>query len=378
MFLELHDLWKRYRNQKAPAIRGVTLKIDSKRITALAGESGSGKTTLLRLIAGFERPDRGTILRNGEPFVAPGVFLPPQKRSVAMIFQDLALFPHLTVRQNVAFAITDAPRRERLRRAEALVDSVGLAGYARKYPHELSGGQRQRVALARALASDADTILMDEPFSNLDPELKWRMIAEVRDLLEAAGRTVVFVTHDKEEAFALADDIAVIKEGRLLQFGEAREVYRSPVSHAVARFFGRVNRIPAGACRSDRREVSEVLLVRPEHCRIEPQNGAPAGCGGSQTAGDGAPRDETNRLPGVVRTSRFMGEYWETEVQPTCAAALHKESIIVREHRPRDRGEAVWVVLPSDSAAETTRSAADRHTDACTATPGARTQGSKG
>jgi len=332
MCLEMRDLWKSYPNQSTPAVQGITLQFQSQRITALAGESGSGKTTLLRLIAGFVCPDRGVIANRGRELAGPTVFVQPQNRSVAMIFQDLALFPHMTAKRNVAFGFRDGTRRDRPARVASILNTVGLSELAEKYPHELSGGQRQRVALARALASKADTILMDEPFSNLDPELKVRMMVDVRTILKNARRTVIFVTHDRDEAFAFADDIAIIRAGRLLQHGEARDVYRQPASHAVARFFGRINRIPEGFRGTGL--PREELLVRPELCLIVPRNGSPGPADG---------------LPGIVSASRFMGEYWETEVRPVTAKLSDAESMTVRDFQSRQPGQNVWVILPTDS-----------------------------
>lgn len=344
MHLELRDIRKAYANQAVPAIQGVSLDIRSKRITALAGESGSGKTTLLRLIAGFEQPDAGTISCNGRCFSGDGVSVPPQERSVAMIFQDLALFPHLTAEANVAFAMKQVRRNERARRAREVLASTGMAELSQRYPHELSGGQRQRVALARALASHAETILMDEPFSNLDPELKWNLMAEMRDLLKREEKTVVFVTHDREEALTLADDIALIRDGKLLQSGPAAEVYRSPASHAVARFFGPVNSIPAGTTGEAVASAGPAeMLVRPEHCKLRSRNGkilSPAGPGEVIIAGS-------------VRRSRFMGEYWEIEVTPDASQSPARGGLVVRGDDFRETGEPVWVVVPAGANGRT-------------------------
>jgi iron(III) transport system ATP-binding protein len=337
MNLKLHDIWKTYPNQTVPAIQGLHLDIRPGCITALAGESGSGKTTLLRLIAGFERPDRGTITHKGRAVVDYGVFLPPNKRSVSMIFQDLALFPHLTAEANVAFAINREPRKERRIRSRTLLASVGLEGFAGKYPHELSGGQRQRVALSRALAADAETILMDEPFSNLDPELKWTLMEEIRSILLREQKTVVFVTHNQEEAFTIADDLAIIQCGKLLQHGSASEVYRKPANHAVARFFGPVNRIPTEAVNSGLVEdVVKEFLIRPGRCELVSRN-CNSHCGSNA---------DNNRIAGTVNKSRFMGEFWETEVIPDVHLELGTDRLIVREKNPRMIGEAVWVILP--------------------------------
>jgi iron(III) transport system ATP-binding protein len=227
------------------AVRGVSLAVEEGRLLALLGPSGCGKTTMLRLIAGFETPDQGRIEIGGQTVADGRLSVPPEARRVGMVFQDYALFPHLTVEANVAFGLDRSPLREpRLREVLAL---VGLEAVRGRLPHELSGGQQQRVALARALAPSPRVILLDEPFSNLDAALRDRVRREVRHILRQAGVTAVFVTHDQEEALSLADEVAVMMEGRLLQVDRPERLYRRPNSHVVAGFLGDANFLPADA-----------------------------------------------------------------------------------------------------------------------------------
>jgi iron(III) transport system ATP-binding protein len=207
-------------------------------IGCLLGPSGCGKTTALRAIAGFERVARGEIRLNGEVVSAPATHVPPERREIGMVFQDHALFPHLRVAENVGFGLRAMPERERAARVAELLATVGLAELAQKYPHELSGGQQQRVALARALAPRPQLLLLDEPFSNLDVDLRERLSLEVRDILKRAGTTAVLVTHDQREAFAMADEIGVMREGRIEQWAVPYELYHRPANHFVADFVG--------------------------------------------------------------------------------------------------------------------------------------------
>ena len=223
------------------AVDGATLTVPEGELVALLGPSGSGKTTLLRVIAGFEEPDAGHVAIAGRPVAGNGSWVEPEHRRIGMVFQDGALFPHLTVERNVAFG---ASRRERV--AECL-ELVGLAGRAASYPHELSGGERQRVALARALAADPEVVLLDEPFASLDAGLRDALRAEVAGILRAAGTSALLVTHDQAEALSLAATVAVMREGRVEQVGTPEEIYERPQSRWVAEFLGEADVIPGTA-----------------------------------------------------------------------------------------------------------------------------------
>ncbi len=232
-----------------PAACGVDLDIESGRFLALLGPSGCGKTTVLRMIAGFEMPDIGEVEIGGRLVSGPDVFVQPEQRRVGMVFQEYALFPHLTVEENAAFGLNGrvSHRPERIHEVLTL---VGLEGVRDRMPHELSGGQQQRVALARALAPRPELILLDEPFSNLDAALRDRVRQEVRQILRKAGVTAIFVTHDQEEALSLADEIAVMIDGRIMQTDRPERLYRRPASHLVATFLGDANFLP-GTARGD-------------------------------------------------------------------------------------------------------------------------------
>jgi iron(III) transport system ATP-binding protein len=231
------------------AVREVTLDIERGELMAVLGPSGCGKTTLLRLIAGFEVPDAGCV-NVGELVVAgPGRLVPPDKRRVGMVFQDYALFPHLTVEANVAFGLARRPREDREGLTRRTLELVGLQHKASCHPGELSGGERQRVALARALAPEPELVLLDEPFSSLDATLRAGLRREVELILRDAEATALLVTHDQEEALSLADRLAVMREGRIVQVGAPEEVYGRPANRWAAQFVGEVN-VLAGVARA--------------------------------------------------------------------------------------------------------------------------------
>ena len=289
------------------AVDGVDLDVQRGELLAVLGPSGCGKTTLLRLIAGFEHPDAGAISVDGRvvaearsrpergagsvPQRSAGSFVPPERRRVGIVVQDHALFPHLTVAANVAYGLAGRRRdRERAARVSEVLELVGLSHLAERYPGELSGGQQQRVAIARALAPRPGVVLLDEPFANLDAALRARIRSEVAEILRTAGATVVLVTHDQEEALSLADRVAVMDAGRVVQVGRPEEVYRHPVNAFVARFvgdaalvpgtsdgttvetpFGRLPVVPGSAAAGP-----SVAVVRPEAVRLTPEAGASA------------------------------------------------------------------------------------------------------
>ena len=258
--LKVDALSHAYGNQ--PVVRELSFSLGRGRIGCLLGPSGCGKTTVLRCIAGFEAAQSGRILLNGTPVSADGVFVPPEQRRVGMVFQEHALFPHLRVAGNIAFGLRALPAPAREARVRELSELVGLAADLQKYPHELSGGQQQRVALARALAPRPELLLLDEPFSNLDVELRERLSLEVRDIIKASGATAVLVTHDQQEAFAMADEIGVLHEGRIQQWAGAYDLYHRPANRFVADFVGQGVFLPARTVGPDRIEIELGVLQR--------------------------------------------------------------------------------------------------------------------
>ncbi len=234
--LELHNITAGYAGQAT--VFDLNLRVREGALVCLLGPSGCGKSTILRAIAGLEPIMGGEILLDGRPLSRPGHGLAPEKRQVGMVFQDYALFPHMNVSQNVAFGLRSLNGQARTRAVKELLEMVGLGGFGDRFPHELSGGQQQRVALARALAAKPRLILMDEPFSNLDVELRERLSQEVRQILKAQNITGILVTHDQSEAFAVSDMIAVLREGRLQQWDTAYNLYHDPANRFVADFIG--------------------------------------------------------------------------------------------------------------------------------------------
>jgi iron(III) transport system ATP-binding protein len=262
-------------------LREVSLSVDPGELVCLLGPSGCGKTTLLRLVAGLEPVQRGRVVIAGEPVGAPGVHVPPERRGVGLVFQDLALLPHLSVLENVAFGVR-APAAERRRRALEQLERTGMAGFAQAYPHTLSGGQQQRVAVARALAPEPRLVLLDEPFSGLDAGMRGRVRDDTLDVLQATGVATVMVTHDPEEAMFMGSRIALMDEGRIVQLGPPKELYSAPTSAFAASFLAEVNRIDAvvdgGLARTpvgdfpagDFRDGARVqVLIRPEALLLE-------------------------------------------------------------------------------------------------------------
>jgi iron(III) transport system ATP-binding protein len=258
------------------AVQDVSFELRRGELVSVLGPSGCGKTTLLRLIAGFERPDAGAVTVGGTLVTGTGTFVPPERRRIGMVFQDYALFPHLTVDRNVAFGLARRSRADREALTRRTLELVGLQHKAGRYPHELSGGERQRVALARALAPEPEVVLLDEPFSSLDATLRADLRREVDLILRDAEATALLVTHDQEEALSLADRLAVMRDGRLVQVGPPEEVYGLPASRWAAQFVGEVN-VLAGVAHG--REVETELgafdLPRPAkgavHVAVRPE-----------------------------------------------------------------------------------------------------------
>ena len=259
--LELEDVSKRYGEETV--IHDLSLEVRDGEILTLLGPSGCGKTTTLRLIAGLETPDRGLVSLDGTSVAGNGSFVPPEERGVGVVFQEFALFPHLTASENVAFGLTDWPEADRDRRVEELLELVGLADHGDDYPRELSGGQQQRVALARSLAPEPEMLLLDEPFSNLDVDLRVEMREEVRRIIKETGVTAVSVTHDQEEALSVSDRVAVMHEGNLEQVGQPERVFQNPKSRFVAGFLGHASFL-SGTVHGDHVDTSLGRVLRTD------------------------------------------------------------------------------------------------------------------
>ena len=264
--LSLVNLAHAYGNKTV--LKGISLDLEEGQIGCLLGPSGCGKTTALRLIAGFETPSAGSIHLRDACVAGPGMALPAEKRQVGLVFQDYALFPHLTIADNIAFGLGHLAQAERQKRVAEMLGLVGLSGEAKAWPHQLSGGQQQRVALARALAPKPRLLLLDEPFSNLDVDLRERLSLEVRDILKHEGITALLVTHDQHEAFAMADRIAVMNDGLIQQWDTPYNLYHQPKNRFVADFIGQGVLLPGTVRAGGGVEIELGILegVSPAEC----------------------------------------------------------------------------------------------------------------
>jgi iron(III) transport system ATP-binding protein len=248
LILKLQDITKYYYSQTVPAVKNVSLNLKHGDILGLLGPSGCGKTTLLRFIAGFEKTQSGSLWLGDRLVAGPQVWAPPEERDIGMVFQDFALFPHLSVFENIAFGLKTLFHRKKgliQGRVMEVLDLVGLEGLQHRYPHELSGGQQQRIALARAIAPKPKLVLLDEPLSNLDVQVRLHLRQELRAILKAAKTSAIFVTHDQEEALAISDQVAVMRCGELEQVGSPEEIYSAPASKFVAEFVTQANFLSA-------------------------------------------------------------------------------------------------------------------------------------
>jgi ABC-type Fe3+/spermidine/putrescine transport system ATPase subunit len=323
------------------AVDGLSLEIGRGELLALIGASGSGKTTTLRMVAGYEQPDAGAVLIDGREITD----LPPQRRDFGMVFQHYALFPHMPVGENVAFGLEarGVARRERAERARRALEAVGLGGAAGRAVQSLSGGEQQRVALARALVIEPRVLLLDEPLSNLDPTLRTAMRDDLRATLTRLGVTALFVTHDQEDAFAVADRVALIRKGRLLQVGAPEELYDRPASRAVAEFIGRATLLPAAldGAGSAGRVTARIAIGGLDHrvaahlpAGLEPNAALLAVLRPDALAF--APLDAPGAWPGEVVGRRFAGATLAYRVR--VAGEIEMElSASDRDVRPGDR-----------------------------------------
>ena len=364
IILRVDNLTMRYPNQSSSVVDGLSFSVAKGEIFVLVGPSGCGKTTTLRLIAGFERADDGYVSLNGRVLEGPGVHVPPEKRGIGLVFQDYALMPHLDVLHNVMFGVRGVPRARRRAIATEVLWMLGRAGKERSKPHDLSGGEQQRVALARALAPWPQLILLDEPFSNLDAELRASTRTEIRDLIRKTGKSAVLVTHDQEEALSIADRIAVMPNGHIDQTGAPEAVYSHPRSAFTAQFLGRTNLLsavatgalgdtPLGRVELDRTADGNVVVsIRPEHIKMKSLN--PDSDSDDRFEGDGVSgRILSREFKGHDQTYRVrVGEHNVT-VHLNCMCRYHVgEAVALQPSEPAavvdgvHRADAPLEVLP--------------------------------
>ncbi|MGD1894480.1 MAG: ABC transporter ATP-binding protein [Cyclobacteriaceae bacterium] len=294
MLLTINKLSKQYDRGKVKALIDVSLQLKAGKVYAILGESGSGKTTLARLIAGLESPDQGKIYLNGKLISSDSQHLPAEKRSIGFVFQNYALFPHLNITKNVGYGISDLPNKTEV--VDEMLRLVNLEGYGNRYPHELSGGQQQRVALARALALKPPLILLDEPFSNLDSSLRIDLRTEIFRILQQTGVCSVFITHNAEDAMAIADEVMILKDGQLLQQASPEILYQQPATPYVASLFDTLV------------EMSAILLEQFGFAPV-PTNRYYLR---SHHFSSNQPSDYN--LNALVTQTTFMGQYYHAEV----------------------------------------------------------------
>lgn len=292
-----------------PAVDRITARIGSGRFVAILGPSGCGKTTLLRMIAGLERPDAGRIGIDGQIVAAPDRFVPPERRNLGMVFQSYALWPHMTVAGNISFGLNQLPRPDREARMHEALQMVGLTDMAGRRPHELSGGQRQRVALARSLAARPRVLLLDEPLANLDAHLRHSMLAEFRRIHAATGCTMVLVTHDQNEAMAVADLVGVMNRGQLEQLAAPQQLFDRPANPMVARFVGNGRTLPVTV---ERREGANCVIRIGTTSLLIPGEAGPGAAWLCLHSRDLSPM--AGEIPARVSTTRYEAGYRLAEV----------------------------------------------------------------
>lgn len=337
-------------NHRVLALDGLGFSLKPGEIGSLLGASGCGKTTALRAIAGFVRPQRGRILIGQREVVSATEFVPPEKRGVGVVFQDYALFPHLDIGSNVAFGLRELPAGERADRVAQMLELVGLPTIGRRFPHELSGGQQQRVALARALAPSPSVLLLDEPFSNLDPDLRERLALDLRAILKRHGTTGLLVTHDQYEAFALADSIGVMDAGRIAQWDSPYRLYHQPDTRQVADFVGLGAFLPGRVEHRDGRSFVQIELgTLPIQTRADQaMAGATANAHGEVTVllrPDDVIHDDASPLQAEVVNKAFRGAAFLYTLRLPSGAML---LALVPSHHNHAIGERIGIRFGAD------------------------------
>jgi len=334
------------------ALNDVSLELAPGTFTVLLGPSGSGKTTLLRCLAGIEQPTSGVIRLGDHEVFSPRGYVSPDKRNLSMVFQDYALWPHLRVRQNIAYPLMSSTysKQQRATRVDDLLERVGISHLADRYPNECSGGEQQRVALARALAADVGLILFDEPLSNLDADRRELLRIEIATLTRESGSSAVYITHDQSEAFALADQVGVLREGSLVQFGSPETIYQQPADAFVTRFTGVSGEFPIVSWQAVDDRLARVTLpfatsvtvdaTRPTGSIDGPVSLLVRAAGVSLVDGE-----VENAVSGVILDAAFTGRGYEHVI------ALDEKMVLTKvfSHTRRDRGSRVHVVLAPHS-----------------------------
>lgn len=306
--IEIKNLTKTYFCSEKPAVNNLSVNIEKGSIITLLGPSGCGKSTTLRLIAGFERADEGTIALAGRIVSDSSTWIPPEKRGVGMVFQDYALFPHLNIAENVGFGYNE---RDKQKRVSEVLELVSLKGFDKRYPHELSGGQQQRVALARALTRKPVVVLLDEPFSNLDADLRICMRVEIKNIIKEAGATAIFVSHDQKDALAISDRIIVMNNGVLQQEGTPKEIYQYPENKFVATFVGQSN-IIKGVIEAGGTTVSTALGSVPCRHTHDHKEGEKVLI---SIRPDSFEMDEDGPINGIITLLTYTGESYDANLR---------------------------------------------------------------
>ncbi|CAM3922253.1 ABC transporter ATP-binding protein [Alkalicoccus chagannorensis] len=340
-FIQLDHITKSFSDAGKPAVDKLSLSIKEGEILSLLGPSGCGKTTTLRMIAGFENPSAGSIHIDDAVVVNENRVLPPEKRGIGMVFQDYALFPHMTIEKNIMFGLNKWKKRDKKKRAAEVLELVELEAYADRYPTELSGGQQQRVALARALAPKPHVVLMDEPFSNLDAGLREKMRFDVTNILRRANITAIIVTHDQKDAFAVSDRVVVMNEGVIQQIAAPKEMYRCPKNCFVAQFVGKTNLLTGqmdhdlksihthigkvSLPEESKQQLEKVTLsIRPEGCMLSEQG------------------DYCGRVERVT----YGGEYQELHVKLNDDSALTQAPMVI--YAPVEQDVEIGTIVSFD------------------------------